>query len=118
GCGSCAHLIPSQPDEASGQSAPPTLVMSETVLPIEEVEDRGRPSLWGAMRAPIARGRVRLRTLSNLRWLAVAGQSTALFIVRFARDRHRLHLDLGLAHRFGNRAHVGGSRCDAAGPGA
>jgi two-component system sensor histidine kinase RegB len=57
--------------------------MSETVLPIEEVEDRGRPSLWGAMRAPIARGRVRLRTLSNLRWLAVAGQSTALFIVRF-----------------------------------
>jgi two-component system sensor histidine kinase RegB len=31
-----------------------------------------------------ARGRVRLRTLSNLRWLAVAGQSAALFLVYFA----------------------------------
>ena len=31
-----------------------------------------------------ASGRVRLRTLSNLRWLAVAGQSAALFLVRFA----------------------------------
>ena len=30
------------------------------------------------------RGRVRLRTLSNLRWLAVAGQSVALFLVYFA----------------------------------
>src|SRR6185312_8874675 len=30
------------------------------------------------------RGRVRLRTLSNLRWLAIAGQSAALFIVYFA----------------------------------
>lgn len=30
-----------------------------------------------------ARGRVRLRTLSNLRWLAVGGQSAALFIVYF-----------------------------------
>ena len=29
-------------------------------------------------------GRVRLRTLSNLRWLAVAGQSAALFMVYFA----------------------------------
>jgi two-component system sensor histidine kinase RegB len=29
------------------------------------------------------RGRVRLRTLSNLRWLAVGGQSAALFIVYF-----------------------------------
>jgi len=32
---------------------------------------------------PGARGRVRLRTLSNLRWLAVGGQSAALFVVRF-----------------------------------
>ncbi|MBV9329959.1 MAG: hypothetical protein JOZ55_00235, partial [Alphaproteobacteria bacterium] len=32
---------------------------------------------------PVVRGRVRLRTLSNLRWLAVGGQSAALFIVRF-----------------------------------
>jgi two-component system sensor histidine kinase RegB len=31
-----------------------------------------------------AGGRVRLRTLSNLRWLAIAGQSTALFLVYFA----------------------------------
>ena len=31
-----------------------------------------------------AAGRVRLRTLSNLRWLAVAGQSAALFLVYFA----------------------------------
>src|SRR5581483_1861654 len=30
------------------------------------------------------RGRVRLRTLSNLRWLAIAGQAAALFLVRFA----------------------------------
>ena len=28
-------------------------------------------------------GRVRLRTLSNLRWLAIAGQSAALFLVYF-----------------------------------
>ncbi len=33
--------------------------------------------------APGNRGRVRLRTLSNLRWMAVAGQSAALFIVYF-----------------------------------
>ena len=31
-----------------------------------------------------AGGRVRLRTLSNLRWLAIAGQSAALFLVYFA----------------------------------
>ena len=30
------------------------------------------------------RGRVRLRTLSNLRWLAISGQSAALFLVYFA----------------------------------
>src|SRR5690242_1617360 len=73
-----------RPTEASGQNAPKESVMSEaSVLPTEAIEDRDRPSLWGAMRAPIARGRVRLRTLSNLRWLAVGGQSAALFIVRF-----------------------------------
>lgn len=32
------------------------------------------------------RGRVRLRTLSNLRWLAIGGQSAALFVVRFGLD--------------------------------
>jgi two-component system, sensor histidine kinase RegB len=31
-----------------------------------------------------ARGRVRLRTLCNLRWLAIGGQSAALFIIYFA----------------------------------
>jgi two-component system sensor histidine kinase RegB len=33
--------------------------------------------------APGTRGRVRLRTLSNLRWMAIGGQSAALFIVYF-----------------------------------
>jgi two-component system, sensor histidine kinase RegB len=32
---------------------------------------------------PSTRGRVRLRTLSNLRWLAVGGQSATLFVVYF-----------------------------------
>ena len=36
-----------------------------------------------AFTAPTSRGRVRLRTLSNLRWLAVGGQSATLFIVYF-----------------------------------
>ncbi|HUO93450.1 MAG TPA: ActS/PrrB/RegB family redox-sensitive histidine kinase [Rhizomicrobium sp.] len=31
----------------------------------------------------LARGRVRLRTLNNLRWLAIAGQSATLFLVHF-----------------------------------
>jgi two-component system sensor histidine kinase RegB len=34
------------------------------------------------------RGRVRLRTLCNLRWLAIGGQSAALFIVFFAFGYH------------------------------
>ncbi|MGH6888374.1 MAG: ActS/PrrB/RegB family redox-sensitive histidine kinase [Rhizomicrobium sp.] len=34
------------------------------------------------------RGRVRLRTLSNLRWLAIGGQSAALFVVHFGFDYH------------------------------
>ncbi len=33
--------------------------------------------------SPSSRGRVRLRTLSNLRWMAVGGQSAALFVVYF-----------------------------------
>ncbi len=44
----------------------------------------GRLLLGGA--AQTNRGRVRLRTLSNLRWLAIAGQSAALFVVRFGLD--------------------------------
>src|SRR5215475_5750421 len=35
-----------------------------------------------------ARGRVRLRTLSNLRWLAIAGQAIALFLVYFGFGYH------------------------------
>ncbi|HEX3432195.1 MAG TPA: ActS/PrrB/RegB family redox-sensitive histidine kinase [Rhizomicrobium sp.] len=38
-----------------------------------------------------ARGRVRLRTLSNLRWLAIGGQAAALFVVHFGLE-YRLPL--------------------------
>src|SRR6185503_18727482 len=40
--------------------------------------------LYVASRTGAERGRVRLRTLSNLRWLAISGQSAALFLVYFA----------------------------------
>ena len=59
---------------------------------------RGWTNLWRAARESerfgtslAVRGRVRLRTLSNLRWLAVAGQSAALLMVRFGLD-YRLPL--------------------------
>jgi two-component system sensor histidine kinase RegB len=42
-----------------------------------------RVRAFAATPAGVARGRVRLRTLSNLRWMAVGGQSAALFIVYF-----------------------------------
>jgi two-component system sensor histidine kinase RegB len=42
-------------------------------------------------RGQTIRGRVRLRTLSNLRWLAIGGQSAALFVVRFGLE-YRLPL--------------------------
>jgi two-component system, sensor histidine kinase RegB len=62
--------------------------MNETVLPVLEVEKvGGLARFWPRLAAelsPSARGRVRLRTLNNLRWMAVAGQSVALFIVYFA----------------------------------
>ena len=64
--------------------------MNEPVLPVLEVEKvRGWARFWPRLAAelsPSARGRVRLRTLNNLRWMAVAGQSVALFIVYFALD--------------------------------
>src|SRR6202789_2433999 len=41
------------------------------------------PAADEAFAYPATRGRVRLRTLSNLRWLAVGGQSTTLFVVYF-----------------------------------
>jgi two-component system, sensor histidine kinase RegB len=47
---------------------------------------RGHVLLGGGVQAN--RGRVRLRTLSNLRWLAIGGQSSALFVVRFGLDYH------------------------------
>jgi len=53
----------------------------------EKVErPQGWFRLWPKLAAelsPSSRGRVRLRTLSNLRWMAVAGQSAALFVVYF-----------------------------------
>lgn len=44
----------------------------------------GKPQLHVPLITRAERGRVRLRTLSNLRWLAIAGQSGALFLVYFA----------------------------------
>ena len=44
-----------------------------------------------------SRGRVRLRTLSNLRWLAIAGQSAALFVVRFGLNYHLPLLQCAIA---------------------
>ncbi len=59
---------------------------------------RGLTNLWRAVReaeriaaSPAVPGRVRLRTLSNLRWLAVGGQFAALILVRFGLD-YRLPL--------------------------
>ncbi len=43
-----------------------------------------RPRVYYPSPTGAERGRVRLRTLSNLRWLAIAGQSAALFLVYFA----------------------------------
>src|ERR1700742_3501217 len=48
--------------------------------------DRDGPPLVRLMRASAARGRVRPRTLCNLRWLAGGGQSAALFVVYFVFD--------------------------------
>lgn len=52
---------------------------------MSDIQDR-RPQRVRAFTetpASAARGRVRLRTLSNLRWMAVGGQSAALFVVYF-----------------------------------
>ncbi|HEX4533819.1 MAG TPA: ActS/PrrB/RegB family redox-sensitive histidine kinase [Rhizomicrobium sp.] len=63
--------------------------MNETVsAALNEAKPRGRSRSWPATGisqavAAASRGRVRLRTLTNLRWLAVAGQSATLFIVYF-----------------------------------
>ena len=58
-----------------------------TLLDLEVAKARTWLRFWPRLAAelsPSARGRVRLRTLNNLRWMAVAGQSVALFIVFFA----------------------------------
>ena len=47
-------------------------------------ERSGRPRVYFPSPTGAERGRVRLRTLSNLRWLAIAGQAVALFLVYFA----------------------------------
>ena len=70
------------------------------------------PRFWRPQAASrAARGRVRLRTLSNLRWLAIAGQSVALFLVYFAL---RLSLAAVLLRRSDRRqrgAQCGDWRC-------
>ncbi len=50
----------------------------------EEAHEIERRAPVRLLPASAARGRVRLRTLCNLRWLAIGGQSAALFIVYFA----------------------------------
>ena len=50
----------------------------------DALEKPAKPRLFVASITGAERGRVRLRTLSNLRWLAISGQSAALFLVYFA----------------------------------
>lgn len=50
---------------------------------ITSVNQADGPAPMRLLPASAARGRVRLRTLCNLRWLAIGGQSAALFIVYF-----------------------------------
>ncbi len=47
-----------------------------------------RGGMRRSAQTPTRAGRVRLRTLSNLRWLAVAGQSVTLFVVYFGLSWH------------------------------
>jgi two-component system sensor histidine kinase RegB len=49
----------------------------------QSTEQIAAPASIRLIPASAARGRVRLRTLCNLRWLAIGGQSAALFIVYF-----------------------------------
>ncbi len=64
--------------------------MNDAQSPPKPAAPRTWPGLWPlrladefSFAAPTTRGRVRLRTLSNLRWLAVGGQSATLFVVYF-----------------------------------
>jgi two-component system sensor histidine kinase RegB len=51
---------------------------------LAEGRERSKERSRGFAQGSGGGGRVRLRTLSNLRWLAIAGQSAALFLVYFA----------------------------------
>jgi len=54
------------------------------VVTLDGEEPAPTPRFWQQqVGSRAARGRVRLRTLSNLRWLAIAGQTMALLIVYF-----------------------------------
>src|SRR6201991_5029270 len=53
-------------------------------MAVESSTESIAPAAIRLLPASAARGRVRLRTLCNLRWLAIGGQSAALFIVYFA----------------------------------
>ena len=59
--------------------------MRARLVATETFEARTAPSRARFLTSPppSVRGRVRLRTLSNLRWLAIGGQSAALFVVYF-----------------------------------
>jgi two-component system sensor histidine kinase RegB len=61
---------------ANGRSPAPGTAPAEGTAPLR------------LLPAAAVRGRVRLRTLCNLRWLAIGGQSAALFIVYFAFGYH------------------------------
>ena len=50
---------------------------------MSDIQERPRLRTFTETPVSAARGRVRLRTLSNLRWMAVGGQSAALFVVYF-----------------------------------
>ena len=51
-----------------------------------QVGARPAPPLFGMQVQQVARGRVRLGTLNNLRWLAIVGQTIALLAVRIGFD--------------------------------
>ena len=57
--------------------------MSETAASPADPPPRAAPCALPITSASVIRGRVRLRTLTNLRWIATAGQTVALFVVYF-----------------------------------
>lgn len=71
------------PASQAGTFAIPETGMTVNQPPPEPGRSRLFPQAAGLNAASAMRGRVRLRTLSNLRWLAIAGQSAALFLVNF-----------------------------------